>query len=246
MPATSADVALVLDAVRDLAKTNPATAKVLDFGCGRGALVEALCASGVDAYGCDVDPRWDRDTSRFAVIQRPNYRIPYEDNSFDLVCSTSVLEHAQNIRECFYEIRRVLKPGGISFHIFPSKWYLPSEPHIHVPFVNVMWPNQPHWWLASWALIGVRNEFQQGLSWREVTEANRHYCETGVSYRTNSFLHEVSIEVFGNCGWPMRYFLSKGDGQVARLYRRLPLKGLIAWMSKHTRMACLVQCKPMC
>ena len=162
MTNTAASVSLIRDAIHDFAQADPGKAKVLDFGCGLGALVDGLCALGVDAYGCDVDPYWEGDKPRLKPIERSNHRIPYDDNSFDLVYSTSVLEHAQNTRECFYEIRRVLKPGGVSFHVYPGKWYLPVEPHMYVPLVNVMWPKQPRWWLAFWAIIGVRNEFQQG------------------------------------------------------------------------------------
>ncbi len=241
MPVTPAEVSLVCDAIRDFAHADPAKAKVLDFGCGRGALVDGLCASGVDAYGCDVDPCWEGDNPRL----RPSVpdRIPFDDNSFDLVCSITVLEHAQNTRECFLEVKRVLKPGGISFHLYPARWYLPVEPHMYVPLINIMWPRQPRWWLAFWAMMGIRNEFQKGLNWREVTEANWQYCKTGICYRPKSFFQDVSMEVFGNCEWPMRYFLSKASGGVASLYRRLPLKGLIAWMSQYTRTVYLVQRK---
>lgn len=244
MTITAACVLLIRDAIRDFAHADPGKAKVLDFGCGRGALVDGLCALGVDAHGCDVDPYWEGDKPRLKPIERSNYRIPYDDNSFDLVYSTSVLEHAQNTRECFYEIRRVLKPGGVSFHVYPGKWYLPVEPHIYVPLVNVMWPKQPRWWLAFWAIIGVRNEFQRNLDWRQVTEANWRFCETGLCYPPRAFFRDLSMEVFGNCDWPTHYLLSKTDGGLSTLYRQLPLKGLIAWMGQRTRMAFLVQRKP--
>jgi SAM-dependent methyltransferase len=243
MPVSSASTNLMHDAIRDFARTDPSRAKVLDFGCGRGALVEGLCASGIDAYGCDIDPCWEGDKPRLKTISQPNYRIPFDDNTFDFVCSTTVLEHVQNLRQCFCEIKRVLKPGGVSFHIYPNKWYLPAEPHIYVPFVNFMWPNQPRWWLAFWAIAGVRNEFQQGLGWRQVTEANWHYCRSGLSYPPASLFEELSLDVFGNCDWPMHYMLSKADGGIARLYRQLPLKSLIAWIGRYTRMALLVQRK---
>lgn len=39
-------------------------------------------------------------------------RIPYEDNSFDLVIGHAVLHHIPDIPAAFREIQRVLKPGG--------------------------------------------------------------------------------------------------------------------------------------
>lgn len=236
-------VNLVHDLLRDYAKIDPKKAKVLDFGCGRGGLVDLLCESGIDAYGCDVDPYWEGNNPRLRPIPRAPYRIPFDDESVDLVISTSVLEHAQNHRELFYEIKRVLKPNGISMHLYPGKWYLLSEPHIYVPFVNFFWPKQPRWWLALWALLGVRNEYQKGMDWRSVVRQNERYCATGLCYQPQSFYRKVSLEVFGNCDWPMDFYLSRADGGVGKLYRSLPLKRLIAWLSHHTRMTLIVQRK---
>lgn len=111
-------------AIFDLASLS--SGRVLDFGCGVGALVSSLAEAGFDSHGCDVvDPGWQ--DSRLQRIERSPYRLPYEDSAFDVVVSTSVLKHAQNTSELFRKISRVLRPGGWSMHIFPSKWYLPSE-----------------------------------------------------------------------------------------------------------------------
>lgn len=111
--------------------------KVL-VGTGRGDLLHSLAALGYDAHGCDVKPYWkERITTsadKFAVISLVPYRLPYEDETFDVVISTSVLEHAQNKEELFVEIRRVLKTGGFAMHLFPAKWYLPSEPHANAEY----------------------------------------------------------------------------------------------------------------
>lgn len=243
MSINAATVSFFNDAIRDIAGLDPLKATILDFGCGRGALVDSLCEQGVNAFGCDVDPYWEGERSRLRAIQRSPYRIPFDDASIDVVISTSVLEHAQNPRELFYEIKRVLKPGGISMHMYPGKWYLPSEPHMYVPLVNILWPQSPRWWFALWAMLGIRNEYQQGMDWRTVSRMNEQYSATGICYWPQSFYQDISMEVFGNCEWPMHYFLSKSDGGFAALYRRLPLKALTAYVGQRTRMALIVQRK---
>jgi len=124
----------------------PSKVQVLDFGCGGGEMVESFLALGYEAYGCDIISRWLKNSSvpseKFKTISLEPYRLPYGDNNFDVVFSSSVLEHAKNKMQCFQEIRRVLKVGGHSMHVFPGKWHLPYEPHIYVPLVNYQWPNR--------------------------------------------------------------------------------------------------------
>src|SRR5262245_15640403 len=106
--------------------------RVLDFGCGAGELVGHLLALGYDAHGCDIvlasdAPGIAAAPQRFKQIAQAPYRLPYDDASFDVVLSTSVLEHARNPEEYLVEIRRVLAPGGVAMHLLPGKWYLPYE-----------------------------------------------------------------------------------------------------------------------
>ena len=204
--------------------------KLLDLGCGTGEMVQNYLSLGYDAYGCDIQPEWEKDPSqdpaRFKIISWTPYRIPFEDNSLDAVLSTSVMEHVQNKRQCLQEIHRVLKPGGVSLHAFPAKWYLPSEPHIRVPLVNFFSPNCPRWWLAFWALCGVRNEFQTGKSWKEVVELNQKYCKEGLCYWKNNDYRQLSQEVFGNHSSPMKFFINNNNGGAAKLLKKLPFKGI--------------------
>ena len=81
------------------------------------------------------------------------------------------------------------------------------------------------------------------MDWRTVTDKNEDFCKSGICYLPQRFYRDLSMEVFGNCEWPMRYFLAKADGGFAALHRRLPLKALTARVGQHTRMALLVQRK---
>lgn len=237
------------DAIQKLCELQKHThTKVLDFGCGSGRLVQCLLSLGYDAYGCDIQAYWRNIThenaERLSTIVLKPYRLPFNDNTFDVVVSTSVLEHAQNKEELFTEIYRILKVGGYSMHIFPGKWYLPVEPHIHVPLVNFFWPHCPRWWFGLWALLGVRNEFQDGKPLKEIIEDNSHYCKHGLSYWTNRRYKKLSLKIFGNYSAPMDFYIRNSYGGVANLFRRFPFQRLIGRVVGEVRMNFIVSRKP--
>ena len=167
-------------------------AHILDFGCGSGRhTYEYLDAGYNHAVGFDVQNyvrlRDPVDRCHFLVQgDDAGYRIPADSGSFDFVVSISVFEHVQNQADAIAEIGRVLKPGGATLHVFPSRWR-PIEPHIMVPFGGIL---QNEFWLSIWARLGVRNEYQRDLSARETVAKNLAYCKNGIKYlNTNAIRH---------------------------------------------------------
>ena len=45
----------------------------------------------------------------------------FENESFDLIFSSNVLEHIPDVSKCLLECKRVLKPEGVMVHIVPSR-----------------------------------------------------------------------------------------------------------------------------
>jgi SAM-dependent methyltransferase len=221
--------------------------KVLDFGCGKGKTVKYLQSIGYDSYGCDITNGWvnhpDTLNNKLSQIQINPYELPYEDYFFDVVYSCSVLEHAKNTEEYFSEIYRVLKKGGVSFHIFPAKWYLPYEPHIKIPLVNYFWPHCPGWWINFWLII--RGIFiPKVASYRkDVLQAYINLCNTGIIYIPTRRYKKISIDIFGNYGSLMDFYINHANGGLANLARKLHLYHFGAWVSSNFRMYCFYQKK---
>jgi SAM-dependent methyltransferase len=217
---------------------------VLDFGCGAGDMMQALSALGYQCHGCDIVLYPEvRDRSEVKLIAQQPYRIPFESGSFDIVLSASVLEHALNPDECYAEINRVLKPGGCAMHIFPTKWYLPAEPHIFIPLANYLWPHCPTWWIALWVLLGCRAPAQKGEPWRVVLAQDRQFLDHGVIYLTTRTHSALSRRHFAAHAWPMAFYIAHAHGGFARHARRLPFPQLWGWLSREFRMGFLVQHK---
>lgn len=220
---------------------------VLDLGCGRGTFVEALLAKGHDAYGCDIAGSDASDFepeacagARLRPIRLEPYRLPFDDGQFDCVVSSQVLEHVMDYDSTFREIHRVLKPGGISLHSFPSR-YTFIEPHVFVPLATVV---RNKAWLYFWALLGIRNRYQKGKTAGEVARLNHRYLHAHTNYLSRarilehgrmfseaSFREDVFFKpghaVRGQQSLKKRVFVSLGGDRLrARLWGTFVMRAL--------------------
>jgi SAM-dependent methyltransferase len=185
-------------------------ARVLDFGCGDGGMVDAYLRADFDAYGCDLIV--ESETSRLRKIEEP-YRLPFDDASFDAVVSDQVLEHVRDHASAAREIARVLRPHGATLHIFPPPWRL-REAHTGVPFAGVL---KGRLWLNLWALLGVRNPFQQGLPARQVVAVNREFLKTSTNYVGAARLRRAFARHFREVVFCELELLRHGAGRSHRL-----------------------------
>ena len=191
-------------------------ASILDFGCGKGALVYALCAAGFDARGCDFSAELG-DGDRLREILDP-YRLPFDDACFDCVVSDEVFEHVQDYPAALWEIRRVLRAGGVSLHLFPGP-YTPIEPHIFVPLASII---HSEWWLALWARLGIRNQYQRGKPAPEVVRLNAAFLAANTTYYTRRRVVAEARAVFP------RARLLELDALASNPHRVAPLLEAIA------------------
>ena len=96
--------------------------KLLDIGCGRGEFLRGFMACGVRGHGVDrsrAAARYCPDAElRTSDLEKEG--IPYEDGSFDVVYSKSVIEHFHEPEKLVQEMFRVLKPGGLAVTLCPD------------------------------------------------------------------------------------------------------------------------------
>jgi SAM-dependent methyltransferase len=93
---------------------------VLDVGCGNGYVLSKYAGAGAHVFGIDLTRQGiDLSRQRFSYLGLQGEfhianaeELPYEDQSFDCVCSMGVLHHVPDISKAIKEIFRVLKPGG--------------------------------------------------------------------------------------------------------------------------------------
>lgn len=104
----------------------PATAEILDAGCGAGGNLALLAGYG-RARGVDPDP----EAVAAAVARGLDAKLgdaaalPHPDAAFDLVCCLDVLEHVEDDVAVLRELRRVARPGApllVTVPALPSLW----------------------------------------------------------------------------------------------------------------------------
>lgn len=95
-------------------------ARLLDLGCGDGALSYRLERAGARVVGIDLDPtglahaagELTARGSRVALVRGGADGLPFADASLDVVVCSDVIEHVARPLDLLVEVRRVLLPGG--------------------------------------------------------------------------------------------------------------------------------------
>jgi demethylmenaquinone methyltransferase / 2-methoxy-6-polyprenyl-1,4-benzoquinol methylase len=101
---------------RTVAAISAASGRILDLGCGSGAMIERLRA-GARAVGLDTSGRMLAEARRRlgpkpALVQGSAFRLPFVDGSFDAAVSGFVLRNLDDLGAAFAELHRVLRGGG--------------------------------------------------------------------------------------------------------------------------------------
>ncbi len=94
--------------------------KILDVGAGRGALSHALLEMGYEVKAADIDPSKCKYPDVEMIQCNILKGLPFNDNSFDAITITEVIEHMEDPYLTVRELNRVLKPGGILFITVPN------------------------------------------------------------------------------------------------------------------------------
>jgi SAM-dependent methyltransferase len=203
----SHDLEVSLKIIGDLGVSLDTNSVILDYGCGSGRFVKELNELGYNAFGCDIKIDSEQNdllnTGLIRPIDLDPYRLPFEDNTFDFIYSFSVFEHVQNYAESISELARVLKPNGICYHFFPAR-YRVIEPHTFVPLSTVI---RSYNWLYLWSLMRIRNEFQEGMSAKEIAAKNQKYLRNHTNYLSRHKLNEYFKKHFDNVIFGEKYFL---------------------------------------
>ena len=95
----------------------PPRSKVLDLGCGNGISARLLNQADFDIVGTDISPLFLEDAQTWEN-PKLHYRVcdvmelPFESESFDVICSNELVEHLPDVETALTEMMRVVCKGG--------------------------------------------------------------------------------------------------------------------------------------
>lgn len=90
--------------------------KLLDVGCGSGLFSDLVSLTGAKVAGVDASEQLiDKATKRNPLIRfviGEMEELPFEDNTFTIVCGFNSFQYAANVENALIEAGRILQPGG--------------------------------------------------------------------------------------------------------------------------------------
>lgn len=143
--------------------TDLAGKKILEVGSGFGIFLAVVRRDyGAETYGLEPSAE-GFDTSYLLsreilqnyginpeiVLNAKGEQIPFPDHSFDLIFSSTVLEHTENPHQVLKEAVRVLRPGGYLQFAFPNYGSF-FEGHYVIPWIPYLNHTLAHFWVKLW------------------------------------------------------------------------------------------------
>lgn len=127
--------------------------RVLDFGCGHGAMTVSLAQAGAEVTAVDIDPDWIAYARQRISADYPDLcgharfecvDIATMDGQFDAVVSKDTFEHVEDIDTVLADLHRLLRPDGLLYVGFSPLYYSPNGPHgrlgFRLPWVHAVLP----------------------------------------------------------------------------------------------------------
>jgi len=108
-----------------------------DIGCGPGVIISTILKAkpNFQISGIDISSHCISYASKLLAtknlaaqfVKADLRKLPFLDNVFDVVTGTEVFEHVPNPKNAFFEVVRVLKPGGYFIASIPVKMASPMH-----------------------------------------------------------------------------------------------------------------------
>jgi SAM-dependent methyltransferase len=152
--------------------------EMLDYGCNVGYTMQIFQDVGWKVRGVDLNPSVIEDARRrgFSATHSRLEDAGFEDNTFDLITMTHILEHLPEPEMSLGEVRRVLKPGGLLLIAVPN-----FGSRLELLWFGGRWtgfaPKQHIWYFKKDTLSGMISRY--GFEKKFVGSRSQHFLHRG-------------------------------------------------------------------
>ncbi len=205
-------------------------AKILDLGCGEGRHALALRAQfpAIDILAVDINfqslsvateknstlgnyASENTSQSTCFFIQADGMKLPFAENSFDVIICSEVLEHIKEYSGFLREIKRLLKKDGVFALSVPRAW--PEK--------------------ICWQLSEAYHQVEGGhVRIFNANKLNREVQQHGFNFMHRHWSHALHSPYW----WLRCLYWTKGESQwLVRLYHRLLVWDLMKkpWLTQN-------------
>ena len=126
--------------------------RILDVGCGMGRFAEVCADAGAEVHAIDLSAAVESAANNLKnrpgvfLYQADVMRLPFVEESFDLIYSIGVLHHTSSTRSSFSRLPPLLKRGGtIAIWVYSKRLMLCAGGEV----LRLMTPSLPTPWLLG-------------------------------------------------------------------------------------------------
>lgn len=183
--------------------SSAASPKILEIGCGYGRNLYGLSfVKNSDVVGCDISQsQLDKANAKMAsygiknvrtVLQTDEKKLPFEDNTFDVVVLWQVMEHIlskEGKKALLQEAARVVRDGG-SILVETPNLLFPFDYHDNnLPLVHWVFPNSWRYKITKklrkadfppseyMTLLGIKRILKKSSHVKSIEQQTRIYFE---------------------------------------------------------------------
>ena len=175
---------------------NKKNLEMLEIGGRDGFQAQIISKKGFKVTSIDINPIFPQ---IFPVKKGDITKLDFQDDTFDIIYSSNMLQEVFDIEKAFSEMKRVLKKDGIIIHIVPSSWWSIITNFFHYCFI-------PKYLIKS-------NRFQKMFDYKKNNINNSNHNKNITTLQKNnlkklffhplgdntSFIHEIYF--FSKFNW---------------------------------------------
>ena len=166
---------------------------LLEIGCGDGHLSTILRDYFDRVISTDLSPREEIKDVIIADAQD----LPFQNNTFDAIFSSNVLEHIDDLERCLTELHRVSKKDTVMLHTMPTIWwklfqFMTYYIYLTKIAVRKLFSEKDISSTTSKKSYLMKNKKKSNILWPAVHGVKKNHIKEIIAFRSDTWAKEFS------------------------------------------------------